>query len=151
MADWTHAKRNDKLCLDFSRISRRKDITEGFYSAHELRFTRGHEESLHSVKENDVHIPNVDFKRYANRSNAQMFMCVGDVPGSLPKMLKKGESEPPSNYDLSNHDSVKMDQSMKRTLPFKRTFVDRKKILDRINGVTKSLKAPILRQKAGDK
>ena len=50
MADWTHAKRNDKLVFDFSRASRRKDITEGFYSAHELRFTRGHEESLAAVK-----------------------------------------------------------------------------------------------------
>ena len=70
MADWQHAKRGDKLVLDFSRVSRRKDITDGFYSAHELRFTRNHEESLQDVKENDPHIAKVDISRYAVRSDA---------------------------------------------------------------------------------
>jgi hypothetical protein len=66
-------------------------------------------------------------------------------------MVRKGESEPPSNYDLTHHDTVKMDQTMKRTLPFKRTFVDRKKMMKNIEGVTKGLKAPVTRLKPGDK
>ena len=150
MADWTHLKRPDKGIFDFTRSSRRKDITEGFYSAHELRFTRGHEESLSQVTANDSHIPAVNIRKYADRSDNSMFMCVGDKAGSLPKTLRKGESEPPANYNLDKHDNVKMDNTMKRTLPFKRTFVDRRKLITKINGITKSLKPPKDRQRAGD-
>ena len=57
-------------------------------------------------------------KRFANRTNASMYSCVGDEPGSLPKRVSKKESEPPSNYDLSNYDKLLLDNTMLRTMPF---------------------------------
>lgn len=87
ISDWTFAKRPDKLCYDISRQTGRKDITEGFYSAHEERFTKGHERSLSSVKANSPHIPSVNIKKFANRTDASMYSCVGDNPGSLPRRI----------------------------------------------------------------
>ena len=48
-------------------------------------------------------------KKYADRTDAGLFHCVGDCPGSLPKKVKKGEGEPPSNYDITGHDKIRMD------------------------------------------
>ena len=71
-----------------------------------------------------------------------MFSCVGDEPGSLPRKVRKGEGEPPSNYDITGHDKIRMDQSISRTLPFQRHVVDRKKVLKKIDSITKDLKIP---------
>ena len=70
------------------------------------------------MKANSPHIPSVNIARFANRTDASMYRCVGDEPGSLPRKVVKKESEPPSNYDLTNHDKILMDNTMLRTLPF---------------------------------
>ena len=97
---------------------------------------------LDSVKPNESHITNISLQRYADRSDAGLFHCVGAEPGSLPKKVRKGEGEPPSNYDISGHDKIRMDGSISRVVPFQRNVVDKKKMIKRIDSITKDLKIP---------
>lgn len=102
------------------------------------------------MKANSPHIPSVDITRFANRTNASMYSCVGEVPTTLPRRTTKKESEPPSNYDLSNHGKILMDNTMLRTMPFQRSVVDKRKLNLKIEKAVKDMKQPRSKPRKGE-
>jgi len=101
-ANWNHSVREDRLCPDFSKMSKRKDIVDGYYSAHEKRFSTvynsnpvpdtptslGFSSDAFNKQKNGMklvvphaaHVPQVNINKYASRDHRDYFYLQGMKP-----------------------------------------------------------------------
>lgn len=61
-SNWQHNQRLDQICLEFKNQAPRRDITEGYYSAHESRFVKS---DCNLIKANDPDIFEIKIGKFA--------------------------------------------------------------------------------------
>lgn len=144
-SNWKHPTRPDQICLDFGKVTSRKDIVEGFYNAHEQRFVTS---ASTKIKANDPNIFQVKIAKYAYRNPKQQFW----VPSMEPLPTEGKEvTHGGIYYDRKAYEKNVFSTTMYHSLPFERKIENKMEKIRHIEQATKNSRASLVPRNASEK